>query len=495
MRNPGVKVLYIEDDPADRTVLEREARESCYPFTLVMAASVKEALQLIRKNKFNAVVSDFHLGDGRATDLLPLPGNMPLIIITGKGSEDSAVEALKAGAYDYLIKDNNLNYLKILPITVAKSIEQKKQRDELERYRTRLESLVQERTVELTDMYLQLQESEANFRNIFNNTSDSFVITDFDFNFLEANNTLLNRFGVTREFLASQKLIEFLEPAYHSIIFNNLELTKRGLLTGDIEIEVISPLTRQVIPYEVNNVPIMFNQKHAILTVMRDITERKSMARRLFETIIHTEEEERSRIARDLHDEIGPLLSALKMYTTSFVESNDAERKNIMAEQIGLMIRDVIESLKEISNDMSPHVLVNFGLQAALQNITGLFSKNLLIHHKSNIGILRFASTIESVIYRIIKELINNTVKHAKASNIYIEMDYHHPALVCRYRDDGIGFDMQLHGSGQTRGMGISNMISRIQSLGGDYKITTSKGNGFMIELEIQATPINFNDK
>jgi len=495
MRNTEIKVLYIEDNPADRIVMEREAREACYPFTIVMATSEKEALQLFKKCTFQAVLSDFHLGEGYATDLMPLPGNSPLIIITGEGSEDTAVEALKVGAYDYLIKDNHLNYLKILPITVAKSIEQKKQREELERYRTRLESLVQERTVELTDMYLQLQESEANFRNIFNNTSDSFIITDFDFNFLEANNTLLKRFGVTREYLTNQKLIGFLAPTYHSIIYDKLELTKRGLLSGDIEIEVISPLTRQVIPYEVNNVPIMFNHQNAILTVMRDITERKSIARQLFETIIHTEEEERSRIARDLHDEIGPLLSTLKMYTTSFVESSDVDRKNMMAEQIGVMIRDVIESLKEISNDMSPHVLVNFGLQAAVQNIAGLFSKNLLVHHNSNIGVLRFASTVESVVYRIIKELINNTVKHAKAGNIYIQMEYLQATLVCRYRDDGIGFDMQLPSPGQSKGMGISNMVSRIKSLGGDYKITSSPGNGFMMELEIQATPINHRDK
>ena len=494
MKNPENKVLYVEDNVADRMALEHEAKEACYPFTLVMATSVKEALVLLKDNIYHAIVSDFHLGDGQALDLISKVGNSPMIIIAGEGSEDTAVKALKAGAYDYLIKDINLNYLKILPITVAKSIEQKKQRDELDRYRTRLESLVRERTSELTEMYLQLQESEANFRNIFNNTSDGIVITDYDFNFLEANNTLLNNFGVTKEFLTTQALVAFLAPAYHGIIFEKLQLLKQGISSGDIEIEIVAPLTQQIIPFEINNVPIIFNHKNAILTVMRDITERKSVARKLFETIIQTEEQERSRIARDLHDEIGPLMSALKIYTTSFMESHSEEKKNKLAGQMGIIIRDVIESIKETSNEMRPHVLVNFGLHAAIQNIVSLFSKNLKIHQQSNIENLRFPATVESVVYRIIKELINNTVKHANAGNIYIHLLYTGPVLNCQYRDDGIGFDMKDKFPLQVKGMGISNIISRIHSLGGDYEVSTSPGKGFEINLEIEATPLDSND-
>lgn len=470
--------------------LKREAIETSYPFSITRASSVKEALDLLQGNSYQAILSNYELTDGHATDLMPRIGNSPLIIIADEGSEDTAVRALKAGAHDYLIKDVNLNYLKILPITVAKSIEQKKQRDELERYRTRLESLVRERTTELTEMYLQLQESEANFRNIFNNTSDAFVITDYDFNFLEANNTLLRNFGVTKEFLATQELINFLAPAYHALILDRLQLIKQGIPTGDLEIEVISPLTRQTLPFEVNNVPIMFNHKNAILTVMRDITERKSIARKLFETIIQTEEEERLRIARDLHDEIGPLMSALKIYTTTYMESNSPEKKNKLAGQISVIMRDMIESIKDISNDMSPHVLVNFGLQAASQNIVNLFSKGLKIHLRSNLGDLRFPSTVESVVYRILKELVNNTIKHAEAENIFINLEYSDGGLMCHYRDDGLGFDWQEHLRSKTKGMGINNICSRIRSLGGDFEISSTPGNGFAITLIIKSSPL-----
>ena len=177
------------------------------------------------------------------------------------------------------------------------------------------------------------------------------------------------------------------------------------------------------------------------------------------------------------------------------MESNNTERKDKLASQMGLIIRDVIESLKEISNDMSPHVLVNFGLRAAVQNIIKLFSKNIKINQHLNISDLRFPITVESVVYRIIKELINNTVKHASAANIYIVLDYAESKLTCQYRDDGIGFNMQDRFNWQINGMGLNNIISRIQSLGGDFTISTNPGNGFNMNLEIQTSPLQPNDR
>jgi PAS domain S-box-containing protein len=484
-------ILYIEDNLADRLYFQHESRKSGFPFHSDIAASLREAIDLLKKNTYHAVVSDFFLGDGQALDLMPYLRESPLIIIAGEGSEEAAVNALKAGAYDYLIKDLNYNYLKFMPITVIKTIEQKKQRDELHCYRTQLEQLIEKRTNELTEMYLQLRESEANFRNIFDNSNDYYIITDYDFNFIEANKTLLNNFGVTKEYLAEHALINFLVPTYHSLIYDKLQLLKQGIPSGDLEIEIISPLTQQIITFEINNKPIVFNHQKVIISSMRDITERKSISRKLFEAIIRTEEDERSRIAKDLHDEIGPLLSALKIYMTSFVENDNIEKKNNIAGQIGVIIRDMIESVKDISNDMSPHVLVNFGLNAAIQNISDIFSRNINIHMQSNIEKIRFSEIFESVVYRVIKELINNTIKHAHASEIYIMMNYYDQKLECRYKDNGIGFDLNQYLNNQTQGMGLNNIKSRIQSLGGYLDIITSPGKGFELTLQLKSIAVD----
>jgi PAS domain S-box-containing protein len=493
MDNPAIRILYIEDNLADRMYFQHESNELAFPFKSDIAASLKDAILLLKTNTYHAVVSDFYLGDGQALDLFQYLGDSPLIIITGEGSEETAVKALKAGAFDYLIKDLNYNYLKILPITVIKTIEQKKQRDELYRYRTELEKLVEERTNELISLFESVRENETNFRNIFNGTSDGMFISDMNYKILEVNDTLLKQFGIDRNFVLKEDLIDYVMPTFKEVIGERRKLLGEGIAVGHFEIEVVSPFNSKIIPLEISSVPIIFNRQQSVLTIVRDITERKFLSRRLIETIIQTEEVERTRIAKDLHDEIGPLMSALKIYVTSFVENENIDRKNNIAGHIGVIIRDMIESIKDISNDMSPHILVNFGLIAAIQNITDLFNRNIAIHLQSNIGKTRFPEIVESVVYRIIKELINNTVKHAGASDIYINLNYSTMSLDCHYKDNGIGFDLNNYFNAPAQGMGLSNIKSRIQSLGGRLEMITSPGNGFELLLSLKTAATNYD--
>jgi PAS domain S-box-containing protein len=493
MDTTATKILYIEDNLADRVYFQHESNDLVFPFKSDIANSLKDAISYLEKNSYHAVVSDFYLGDGQALDLFPYLGDSPLIIITGEGSEEIAVKALKAGAYDYLIKDMNYNYLKILPITVIKTIEQKKQRDELYRYRTELEKLVEERTNELISLFESVRENETNFRNIFNGTSDGMFISDRNYKILEVNDTFLKQFSIDRNIVLKEDLIEYVMPTFKNVIGERRKLLGEGIAVGNFEIEILSPYSGRIIPIEISSVPIIFNRQQAILTIVRDITERKFLSRRLIETIIQTEEIERTRIAKDLHDEIGPLMSALKIYVTSFVENENIDKKNNIAGHISVIIRDMIESIKNISNDMSPHILVNFGLIAAIQNISDLFTRNIAIHLQSNIGKIRFPEIVESVIYRVIKELINNTIKHARARDIYINLNYSSMSLDCHYKDNGIGFDMNNYFNAPAAGMGLSNIKSRIQSLGGRLEIITSPGNGFELLLSLKTEAANYD--
>jgi PAS domain S-box-containing protein len=484
--NQGQGILYVEDNLADRIALERALHHLNFPFKVDSAPSFREAVSLLSNRKYQAVVSDFYLGDAEALDLFPFIGDSPLIIITGEGSEENAVKALQAGAYDYLIKDINQNYLKILPITVTKTIEQKRQRDELGRYRNQLENLVEERTNELIGMFAKVRESETNFRNIFNGTSDGILISDKDYNLLEANDTLLKLFNITKELLVTHKVTDFILPSFRNALEQRREPSEKRLSVKNMEIEIKSPYSDQVIPAEVSSVPVVFNNQPAVLTIVRDITERRFLARRLIETIIQTEESERSRIARDLHDEIGPLISALKIYMTAFIEHDNIEKKNNLAVEMGVIIRDMIDSVKNISNDMSPHILVNFGLLAALQNIIELFSKTITIQLETNLNNTRFPGIVESVFYRVIKELINNTLKHGRASFAEIVLRYERPFLLCSYKDNGVGFDLAEYSDAQVKGMGLSNIKTRLQSLGGQLEIITSPGQGITVNISLK---------
>jgi DNA-binding NtrC family response regulator len=124
-----VKLLIIEDDPIDRMAFERFFTGGGYACDFRMARSVEEARQIISSEVFDAVVSDYLLGDGTVFDILDLNLDIPLIITTGAGSERVAVRAMKAGAYDYLIKDQEHSYLDVLPVLIERILWQRSAED------------------------------------------------------------------------------------------------------------------------------------------------------------------------------------------------------------------------------------------------------------------------------------------------------------------------------------------------------------------------------
>ena len=153
-----IKLLFIEDDQVDQMAFERFVGRENLPYDYTIAASAAEAKKYLSAEKFDLVLCDYLLGDGTALDLLETIEETPTIIITGSGDEQVAVEAMKAGAVDYLIKDPQSNYLVTLPSTVESAIERKRDQDELARYRQQLEALVAERTAELEQANHQLQQ-------------------------------------------------------------------------------------------------------------------------------------------------------------------------------------------------------------------------------------------------------------------------------------------------------------------------------------------------
>lgn len=122
MENTRYKILMIEDDKLDQTAFMRMVEEQELSYDCTMAGSVAEANELLAAKRFDIVIADYSLGDGTAFDILNSVKDAPFIFITGAGDEEVAVKAWKAGAYDYLIKDLDRNYLKTLPITVENAI-------------------------------------------------------------------------------------------------------------------------------------------------------------------------------------------------------------------------------------------------------------------------------------------------------------------------------------------------------------------------------------
>ncbi len=214
--------------------------------------------------------------------------------------------------------------------------------------------------------------------------------------------------------------------------------------------------------------------------------QRQLLNRRVLTAVLHSEERARSRFSKELHDGLGPLLSSARMSLSALAregEGEDADRQEIIANTT-YVIDEAIRSLREISNNLSPHVLNDFGLARGVQNF---ISKSAAMHEAkirftTNLRTERFDPDVEVIVYRVICELINNSLKHSGCTEINLSLAQNGGSLALDYSDNGRGFDPQAM---MDCGMGLSNIASRINSLGGTLDITSARGRGMRASIRV----------
>ncbi len=123
-------ILLVDDDDIDREAMKRHVRMEHLAYDLQTVASESEATAVLSEKSFDVVLLDYDLGTATGLDLLPCTGDAPVVFVTGGGDEEVAVEAMRRGAYDYIIKDRNRNYLKILPSTIQNVMKRRNAEEE-----------------------------------------------------------------------------------------------------------------------------------------------------------------------------------------------------------------------------------------------------------------------------------------------------------------------------------------------------------------------------
>ena len=215
--------------------------------------------------------------------------------------------------------------------------------------------------------------------------------------------------------------------------------------------------------------------------------EKRELEKKLLHAIIQGEESERKRFAKDLHDGLGPILSTVKMSLTTVMRRPYDETSRTILLNADNAIDEAIKSIREISNNLSPHILNNFGLKKAIRSFIHKINQTdaLQIEFSTNMEERRFENDLEVVIYRVICELISNTLKHAKASSAEITLIVVAGALHCTYQDDGMGFNQVETEKFNHQGMGLSNILSRVTSLGGTFEYRSKIGDGIQASFSI----------
>ncbi len=205
---------------------------------------------------------------------------------------------------------------------------------------------------------------------------------------------------------------------------------------------------------------------------------RKEAENKVLSAVIRTEEQERRHFAKELHDGLGPLLSVVKMLVSGLGGQHPAETDAPIRQNLRQAVDEAIVCVRDISVNISPHILDNFGLREAVDAFVKRLrpAEGIDISFDTNIGNRRFSYNTEVIMYRVICELINNTLRHAEAKRIEIKLEQADKTLRLAYNDDGIGFNVNREAT--RYGMGLDNMRHRLRSGNGDLEIESERGKG-----------------
>jgi two-component system, NarL family, sensor kinase len=223
-----------------------------------------------------------------------------------------------------------------------------------------------------------------------------------------------------------------------------------------------------------------------IINIIRQQRKNLSLHNEKIQAEITTLENERKRIASDLHDDLGPLLSAVKLQINS-VEVPDGEDQELI-EKSSLYIDAILTRIREISNNLMPQVLSRKGLVIALRE----FIDNLTFGHPFDIQFIcddeiKLESNKEIHVYRIILEIIHNAIKHSQASKLIVFIGLQDAGhLVIQITDNGMGFEYDTI-SKSSIGHGLKNILSRVEILRGELFLETQprQGTKYTIEMPI----------
>lgn len=372
-------------------------------------------------------------------------------------------------------KNNKIEYSIFFANDITKMMRTER---ELTRLTLNLEKLVVEKSEKLIT-------SEENFKKLFEKSSEIKIIFRRNGKIIQVNDRAETVIKLSREVLLKQNIKKIWDADIISN-FDKISLDFNDELYHTFETTVFTSENVKI-PYEISLIPVKYFGERVILATGRDISVRKEMNKIILKAIIETEEKERKRFAQEIHDGLGAYLSSIKMYIDIISDGRVTDEKlpDIFM-KIQNLITDAAESAKEISNNINPHILINLGLEKSIQIIISKFTSEAGIEPdifiQTNDIILddNFASSI----YRVITELLNNTIKHAAANKINLSLIINSSSLVLNYSDNGKGFDVnQMKNS--PRGNGLINIQNRVKSLNGKAEIFSKPGEGTKYSITI----------
>lgn len=325
------------------------------------------------------------------------------------------------------------------------------------------------------------------FNNIFNSVSDMVFVLDKRGIINNVNAAAVNQLGYDKNNLINKPINSLQSPQRDS--FNNIlsKIKRTGSsLTKNTYFHTSS---KKEIPVSVA-VNFLFDEhkrRVAILLTAKDITAQLESDNLILRAIIDTEEKERQRLAKDLHDSLGQQLSAIKFYISATVDATVNEEQKLILIKSNEALARVQADMRNICFNLMPKTLQEFGLIKAVKELCSqIESVEKIKFQISKVNELPpLKKEIQIDLFRIIQEFISNAVDHGKANKVFILFKFKNNYINIILRDNGEGFNQTKL---VTKGMGLQNVQSRVKSHNGEISITSAKDKGTKYKIFI---PVN----
>lgn len=469
--NSELKILILEDNPADAVLVQLMLKRNGLQFTAVVAGDEYEFLTAINASSFDVVLADNALPQYSSLEALNIvrekSPHVAFILVTGTVSEEFAVNIIQLGADDYILKSNLIR----LPAAINKAIERKRIQRE-------------------NEMEKDLSDS------IINSLPGVFYLIDKNRKYLRWNRNMELLSGYSAKEIAEMQPGDFFEEdrkeyveAWISEVFTN------G--SSEIETTFISK-NGDHIAYYFTGMVTEFNEEECLIGIGFDITERiraekeliriNQELRNVSKHLERIREEEQARIAREVHDQLGQQITGMKLILARFKNAINTELSKedrlLLVQKMDEQMDETIAIVRKIASDLRPPLLDDLGLVEALDWVSREFMQKTGIEVKFSgpEEETEFDPMVAIGLYRIYQEALTNVARHAEAKGVFTLLEVIDHEITLTITDDGKGFDSRK----KQYSLGLLGMQERANIIGGTIAIISQKGRGTRVRVRVR---------
>lgn len=483
MNDASIRLLIVEDDVVDRMACRRAlAADPEHAFEVLEADTGQDGLALVAAERPDCILLDYHLPDVTGLEFLTrlagLAGaaGIPVMMLTGADSAAVAAESMRRGARDYLVKDVEGRYLDLLPTAVKRMLREQR-------------------------LFNDKRQIEAKFRTLVEQIQAITYIAalgaDDGVQYISPQIRMLG--FSPAEWLATPGLhARQLHPDDRAAALDAIVASRRAGIALRLEYRL---LTRE-------GAPLWFRDEAEVVTdetgahlfmqgILVDITRSKLAEQALLRTqaelrqlAAHQEaikERERKRIAQEVHDELGGLLTGINAYISVAIERSvlaGGQADPLLVDAAGLA-KEAIGTVRKIITDLRPSVLDQLGVWAALEWYADQVGQRSGLACACSIepsaSALELGPERSTMLFRIVQEALTNVVRHAEAGRVAIAVARQGPQLLVTVHDDGKGVDAERLLNQES--WGIRGMLERARHFGGELSISGSREQGTTLTL------------